>query len=69
VTYRKTPVAARELGVPYHVLIGLLRYDKLEPPGRDSSGDYIWLDSDMERARRALSAGRRRPGGREPDAA
>ena len=53
-SYRKTPVAASELGIPYHTLIGLLRYNKMPPPGRDSSGDYIWTDQDMERARQVL---------------
>jgi hypothetical protein len=52
--YLKTPVAARELGVTYHRLIGLLRFDKIDPPARDSSGDYIWSDADLERARRAM---------------
>jgi hypothetical protein len=60
--YRKTPVAAKELGVTYHVLVGLMRYGKLEPPGRDSSGDYVWTDHDMERAHQALNE-RRRPAG------
>jgi hypothetical protein len=56
----KTPVAARELGVSYHRLIGLIRFEKIAPPGRDSSGDYAWGAEDLERARRALDAGRRR---------
>jgi hypothetical protein len=58
--FRKTTVAARELGVPYYTLIGLLRYGKIEPPGRDSSGDYLWTDADLVRARQALAAGRRK---------
>jgi hypothetical protein len=62
VTYRKTPLAARELGVPYYVLIGLMRYGKLEPPGRDSSGDFVWTDDDMARARQVLAARRPRRG-------
>jgi hypothetical protein len=56
--YAKTPVAARQLKVTYHVLINLLRFGKIDPPGRDSSGDYIWMPHDLERARRALRAGR-----------
>jgi hypothetical protein len=55
----KTPVAARELGVTYHQLVGLLRFAKISPPPRDSSGDYLWFAADLERARRALKAGRR----------
>jgi hypothetical protein len=57
-TYRKTPVAARELGISYSQLIGLLRYSKIAPPARDTSGDYIWADEDLARARNALAAAR-----------
>jgi hypothetical protein len=59
--YRKTPVAARELEVKYYQLIGLIRYGHIDPPQRDSSGDYIWTDDDLARARAALQARRRRP--------
>jgi hypothetical protein len=58
--FRKTPVAARELGVAYWRLIGLLRYGKIDPPARDSSGDYIWTDEDLSRARRAFDRQRRK---------
>jgi hypothetical protein len=57
--YRKTPVAARELGTTYHRLMGLLRFGKIDPPARDSSGDYVWTDADLERARAALEQGRK----------
>jgi hypothetical protein len=60
--YYKTPQAARLLGVTYHRLIGLLRFDKIDPPARDSSGDFVWTDSDLVRARKALEARRRRAG-------
>jgi hypothetical protein len=63
-TYRKTPIAARELGIPYHTLIGLLRYNKMAPPDRDSSGDYVWTEKDMERARKVLAAMHQRRGKR-----
>jgi len=56
----KSPAAARALGVTYHVLRGLLRFDKLDPlPQRDSSGDYLWFPEDMERARVLLASCRR----------
>jgi DNA-binding transcriptional MerR regulator len=58
--YRKSPVAARELGVTYHRLMGLLRFNKILPPARDSSGDYLWGDADLERARQALRAAQQR---------
>jgi len=56
--YRKTPAAARELGIRYDLLIGLMRYEKLDPPGRDSSGHFVWTDADMDRARQALASHR-----------
>jgi hypothetical protein len=54
-TYLKTPAAARTLNTTYHRLIGLLRFGHLVPPQKDSSGDYCWTDSDLERARQALT--------------
>jgi hypothetical protein len=56
--FQKTPAVARQLGTTYHRLIGLLRFDKIPPPGRDSSGDYAWGPEDIERARQALQAKR-----------
>jgi hypothetical protein len=53
--FRKTPAAARELGVPYFTLINLIRYGKIKPPTKDTSGDYLWRDADMDRARQALA--------------
>jgi hypothetical protein len=57
--YLKTPAAADQLDITYHRLIGLVRFRKIEPPARDSSGDYVWTEADLERARRALTTGRR----------
>jgi hypothetical protein len=58
-SFLKSPLAARELGITYHQLIGLIRFDKIEPPPRDSSGDYLWRSQDLARARRALAKNRR----------
>ena len=58
--FRKTPAAAKELGISYPTLIGLLRYGKLDPPSKDTSGDYIWTDADLTRARNALAKQRKR---------
>jgi hypothetical protein len=58
-SYLKSPAAADALGVTYHRLIGLIRFRKISPPERDSSGDFVWGKSDLERARKAL-AGRKR---------
>jgi hypothetical protein len=54
-TITKTTAAARQLGINYTRLINLIRYGKLDPPGKDSSGDYVWTQADMERARLALA--------------
>jgi hypothetical protein len=59
VSYVKTTVAVRRLGTTYHRLMGLIRFGKIDPPGRDSSGDYIWTEADIDRARQALAAGAR----------
>jgi hypothetical protein len=61
-TFRKTPAAARELNTTYHKLIGLIRFGKIEPPGKDSSGDYVWNEGDLTRAHEALEAVRRKHG-------
>jgi hypothetical protein len=58
----KTPVAAQRLNVPYYRLISLLRLRKIAPPTKDSSGDYLWTQNDLEAARRALSSSRRKEG-------
>lgn len=60
---RKSPLAAKELGISFYRLHGLLRADKITPPQKDSSGDYIWTDEDLERARRALAENDRRKQG------
>jgi hypothetical protein len=57
---RKTPAAARELGVTVYRLHSLIRGGKLPPPQKDTSGDFIWTDADVDRARRALTLDRRR---------
>jgi hypothetical protein len=56
----KTAVAVRQLGTTYHRLMGLIRFAKIDPPARDSSGDYLWNEQDIERARQALQVDRRR---------
>jgi len=57
---RKTRSAARELGVTYAKLWGVLRSGKMPPPAKDESGDYVWADSDLKRAREALAIDLRR---------
>jgi hypothetical protein len=51
---RKSSAAAKELGISYYRLFGLLRAAKLPAPAKDTSGDYIWSDHDLEAARQIL---------------
>jgi hypothetical protein len=53
---RKTPLAAKELGVPYYRLFFLLRTGQIDRPAEDSSGHLIWSDADVEAARKVLAA-------------
>jgi hypothetical protein len=53
-THLKTPAAALTLGVPYTQLMSLVRYRKVQPPAKDSSGHYIWSEEDLEAVRRVL---------------
>jgi hypothetical protein len=54
----KTPAAATALGMPYTRLMSMLRYRKVRPPHKDSSGHYIWSPEDLEAVRRVLEAER-----------
>jgi hypothetical protein len=58
--YLKSRAVATELAISYYRLFELIRSGKLTPPGKDSSGDYIWTPEDVDRARQALAVGRRR---------
>ena len=57
----KTQAVADMLGVPYHRLFAALRARKFPTPGKDSSGDYIWSEADVENARKALTERGRKP--------
>lgn len=65
---RKSPMAAKELGISFYHLHGLLRSDKITPPQKDSSGDYIWTDADVEGARKVLEEIARRKASRQSQA-
>ena len=52
----KTLAVARTLGVPYYALTFLIRAGKIKPPPKDTSGDYVWSDTDIASARRALDS-------------
>jgi hypothetical protein len=61
----KTPVAAKQLNIPYSRLISLLRHGKIAAPAKDSSGDYVWTEADLAAARDALQQGRGQKGHEE----
>lgn len=56
----KTSQVARQLGTPYHRIASALRAQKLSPPGKDFSGDFVWTEADVEALRQALAEDRRR---------
>jgi hypothetical protein len=56
VTMRKTQDTARELGCSGELLYGLIRRGRMPRPGKDSSGDLVWNDGDLEAARAAIRA-------------
>jgi hypothetical protein len=56
----KTPIAADRLGISEGRLHYLIRSRKIQPPPKDTSGDYCWQDSHIEAARAVLGVDRRR---------
>jgi hypothetical protein len=57
---RKTMGVARLLGVPYHVVITLVRSSKIPAPEKDEAGDFQWTEQDIERARQVIAARRKK---------
>jgi hypothetical protein len=51
----KSGAAAELLGIPYYTLIELMRAKRLAPPAKDSSGQFVWTEADIERARQAVA--------------
>ena len=50
----------------YPGLMSAIRNDKIPPPGKDISGDFVWTDEDIGRARAALACDRRLKANRPP---
>jgi hypothetical protein len=61
--YLKSRALADQLGITYYRLMELMRSGKLKAPQKDSSGDFVWSEDDVQRAREALAMGRRRKTG------
>jgi hypothetical protein len=59
----KLPVKTREvcerLGITYYQVMAVFRARKMQRPPQDSSGDYVWSESDIETLRAALALDRR----------
>ena len=53
--YFKTPEVADMLKISYWQLINLLRGRKIPMPMKDSSGDYIWQEPDINAAKKVLT--------------
>jgi DNA-binding transcriptional MerR regulator len=51
----KTSEVADLLKVPYHALDYLLRSRQIPRPAKDASGDLIWSEADVRRAREVLT--------------
>jgi hypothetical protein len=63
---RKTTIAAREIGVTYDTLFSMIRRGHIQPPEKDSSGNYWWTDADLEAVRQHMETrDRRRAGAQE----
>jgi len=60
----KAPLKTRDvcqlLGVRYHTIFNLIRYEKLPAPERDSAGDFIWWPKNVEAARNAVKSNERK---------
>jgi predicted site-specific integrase-resolvase len=56
IQFLKTAAVARSIGVSYHVLLSWVRFGKIPAPTKDSSGDYVWLLADVERARQLFES-------------
>jgi hypothetical protein len=54
IRHKKTGEVVRQLETTLHKIIGLLRYNKITPPAKDSSGDFCWSPEDIAAARKAL---------------
>lgn len=55
----KTLQAAKLLGVPYYRLRYLISIGKIPSPAKDWSGDLVWSDDDVARAREAIASPRK----------
>jgi hypothetical protein len=55
----KTMEVVQHLGTSYLTLTNLVRYGRIPKPGKDSSGDLVWKNADVEGARQALANRRR----------
>jgi hypothetical protein len=59
ITY-KTPQVAATLKTTVATLYAMLRAQKIAPPRKDYSGDFVWEEDDVARARAALGIDLRR---------
>jgi len=66
----RSPKVAWRPKVPYYRLFRLIRVGQIKPPMRESGGDYVWTEKDVEATRQALETDRRRKeakGAKSPD--
>jgi hypothetical protein len=55
-----TQQAAKALGVSYGCLSSAIRRGRIPAPRKDPSGNFLWFEPDLKRARQGLAVDRRR---------
>jgi hypothetical protein len=60
-SFQKTSELVHQ-AISYHRIVAALRTGKLAPPRKDSSGDYVWSDADVERLKKVLAETSQRTG-------
>ncbi len=46
--------------ITWSKLMGLIRTQRLRPPGKNARGDYVWVETDLQRVRIAARIDRRK---------
>jgi hypothetical protein len=55
-----TAEVAKTFGVTASCLLMAIRNGRFDPPGKNTSGCYLWLPADVERARVGMATDRRK---------
>lgn len=55
----RTQDVARQVEKPFYTVMYFIRSGRIPEPARDSAGRFCWSQSDIERLKQAIKAGRR----------